>query len=129
MSSTWQPYVDENLVGSGKLTKAMIVGLADGAVWAESESFCSADERAALVRAFDDASAMRQEGMRIAGQKFILLQSGDGRSLYAKKGEEGVIAVRTKQCALVATYAAPTVPGEAAKVVESLADYLISVDF
>lgn len=37
--------------------------------------------------------------------------------------------VKTKQAILVAVYEEPTQPGEATKVVESLADYLIGVNY
>lgn len=34
---SWQPYIDTNLLGSGKLTEAAILGH-DGSVWAESNN-------------------------------------------------------------------------------------------
>lgn len=39
------------------------------------------------------------------------------------------MCVKTKQAVLVAMYDEPTQFGEATKVVESLADYLISVNY
>jgi profilin len=131
MSSTWQPYVDDNLVGSGKLHAALIASNADGVVWAASAGLRDVDARElnVLVDSFADSALVRSEGLRLRGDKYIVLKSGDGRSLYAKRGDQGLVAVRTKQCLLVGLYAAPVVPGEAAKVVESLADYLLSVDF
>jgi len=53
----------------------------------------------------------------------------DERSIYGKKGSGGVVCVKTKQAVLIALYEDPTQPGEATKVVESLADYLISCQF
>lgn len=41
----------------------------------------------------------------------------------------GIILVKTTQAVLVAEYVAPVLPGDATKIVENLADYLISVGF
>ena len=49
--------------------------------------------------------------------------------MYGKKGNKGVICVRTKQALIVGHYPESTQPGEAAKIVESLADYLISAQY
>jgi profilin len=49
---SWQTYVDTNLVGTGSVTKAAIVGH-DGGSWAASAGFAvGADEAKALVAAF-----------------------------------------------------------------------------
>ena len=39
------------------------------------------------------------------------------------------MAVKTNQAVLVCVYVAPIVPGEANKVAEGLADYLVSVGY
>lgn len=49
--------------------------------------------------------------------------------LLLLQGKEGTIIVKTKQAILVAHYPETTQPGEAAKVVEQLADYLIGVGY
>jgi profilin len=56
------------------------------------------------------------------------LQAND-RSIYGKLGEAGIVAVRTKQAILIAHYSPPVFAGEATKVVEDLADYLIGVNY
>lgn len=54
----------------------------------------------------------------------------DDRSIYLRKGAEGLCIVKTGQCILVALYdTSSTQPGEATKVVEDLADYLLSVGY
>lgn len=45
------------------------------------------------------------------------------------QGQGGVVCVKTKQAVLVGVYDEPVQPGEATKVVEGLADYLISVNY
>ena len=46
-----------------------------------------------------------------------------------KKGSGGVVCVKTKQAVLIGMYDDGIQPGECTKVVETLADYLISVNY
>ncbi|GAA5958405.1 hypothetical protein JCM21900_002184 [Sporobolomyces salmonicolor] len=125
---SWQTYVDSNLLGTGKISRAAILGQ-QGGVWATSAGYnLSADEQAAIVKTFSDPSQAQANGIRAAGQKFFTLTAND-RSVYGKKQADGIILVKTTQSVLVAEYAHPTVPGDATKIVEELADYLISVGY
>lgn len=86
-----QAYVDTNLVGTGKLTKAALFGH-DGSLWATSAGFnvhfhmiqVSATEAQILSAAFRDASGIRANGLMIGGVKYIALRADD-RSIYGKK--------------------------------------------
>ncbi|EEB86933.1 hypothetical protein MPER_15940, partial [Moniliophthora perniciosa FA553] len=50
---SWQAYVDTNLVGSGKVSKAAILGQGGG-VWATSPGFdISPEEQKAIVSGFN----------------------------------------------------------------------------
>ncbi|OCH84795.1 profilin [Obba rivulosa] len=125
---SWQAYVDTNLVGSGKIARAAILGQAGG-VWASSPGYTlSADEQKAAINAFTSPDAIQASGVRLAGQKFFTLQANP-RSVYGKKAGDGCILVKTKQAVLVAEYVAPVQAPEATPVVEGLADYLISVGY
>lgn len=125
---SWQAYVD-NLISSGKVDQAAIYSRAGDSVWAQSSGFnVSAPEIAEIARGFDDPSQLRTSGLHIQGLKYFLLRADD-RSIYGKKDDTGIIAVRTKQAILIAHYKAPTQPGEATKIVEQLGDYLISVNY
>ncbi|KAI0701698.1 profilin [Earliella scabrosa] len=125
---SWQAYVDTNLVGSGKISKAAIVGIAGG-VWASSPGYTlSADEQQKIVKAFENPDEAQANGVRLAGQKFFTL-SANARSVYGKKAGDGCVLVKTKQAVLVAEYSAPVQAGEATPVVENLADYLIGVGY
>ena len=70
----------------------------------------------------------------VCGGKYIALRADD-RSVYGKKvwpinqGTGGVACVKTKQAILIGVYEEPTQFGEATKVMETLADYLIGVNF
>ncbi|KAL1671609.1 profilin [Schizophyllum commune] len=125
---SWQAYVDTNLVSTGKISRAAILGL-QGGVWAKSAGYeLSPAEQAAILAAFGDAASVQANGLRLAGEKYFTLQVTD-RSVYLKKGASGAIIVRTKQAVLVAEYQAPVQAPEATPVVEGLADYLISVGY
>lgn len=51
------------------------------------------------------------------------------REIYGKAGAGGVCCSKTKQAVVVGVYDEKTVSGEAAKIVGSLGDYLISVNY
>ncbi|KAH8828111.1 profilin [Flagelloscypha sp. PMI_526] len=125
---SWQTYVDSNLLGTGKIAKAAILGL-QGGVWAASTGYTLApEEQNAAINAFKSPDEALANGIRAAGQKFFTLQATD-RSVYGKKAADGIVLVKTKQAVLVAEYTAPIQAGEATPIVEGLADYLIGVGY
>ena len=102
-------YVDSNLVGTGKISRAAIIGL-QGGVWAASpgynvrlliptfSSLCkdidiaffyilklTAEEQQAAIKAFANPDETQGHGVRLAGQKFFTLQATD-EHVYGKKG-------------------------------------------
>ena len=82
----------------------------------------------AIASGFDNADKVQQSGIKVLGEKYMTIKV-DPRSLYVKKGNKGLICVRTKLAIIVGHYPDTTVPGEAAKIVEGLADYLINVNY
>jgi len=121
---SWQTYVDSNLIGSGFISKASILGL-DGSTWATSSGFSiTADEGKKLAGAFKDPNVLRANGLFAAGEKYLVIKADD-RSIYGKKGAGGVAAVKTTQGILVGVYKEGVQPGQATTTVEKLADYLI----
>ncbi|KAJ3109209.1 profilin, required for normal timing of actin polymerization in response to thermal stress [Phlyctochytrium planicorne] len=88
----------------------------------------SATEAQALAKAFSDASGIRAGGLHIGGVKYFTLRADD-RSIYGKKDAGGVVCVKTKQAILIGIYGENAQPGEATKIVEVLADYLIGVGY
>ncbi|KAL8985788.1 MAG: hypothetical protein Q9205_000585 [Flavoplaca limonia] len=121
-----------SLVASGNIDKAAIFNSEGTSVWASSPSFTVAPaEIQAVVASFadkEDVKKVQSEGFHVASEKFITLKSDD-RSLYGKKGKEGVVIVKTKQAILVAHYPESVQPGSAATTVEQLGDYLIKVGY
>jgi len=125
---SWQTYVDVNLVGTKKITKAAIIGQ-KGGVWASSPGYTiSVEEQVDAVRAFDNPATTQASGIRLGGQKFFTIHA-DPRSVYGKKAADGCVLVKTTQAVLIAEYIAPTQAGEVTTIVEKLADYLISVQY
>ncbi|KAF8347597.1 profilin [Amanita rubescens] len=125
---SWQSYVDTNLVGSGKVTQAAILGQ-QGGVWATSKGFqLSTEEQKAIVNAFKNQDNVRSSGLRLNSQKYFALSVNE-RSIYLKKQADGAVVVKTKQAILVAVYTTPLQAGETTPVVEGLADYLIGVGY
>ncbi|MCJ1363129.1 profilin, required for normal timing of actin polymerization in response to thermal stress [Acarospora aff. strigata] len=84
-----------------------------------------------VVTAYKDKSDVKQvqsNGLRIGGDRYVVIKADD-RSLYGKKGKEGIVIVKTTQAILVTHYPETVQPGAAAKTVEELGDYLTSVGY
>ncbi|KAN0082524.1 Profilin [Tylopilus felleus] len=146
---SWQVYVDSNLLGTGKVQKAAILGQ-KGGVWAKSHGYeLSLDEQKAILSAFDNPETTQASGIRLGGQKFITLQCNKDH-IYGKKGAstsrsatavfvadasfstfqaDGCVLVKTKQAILVTEYAPPTQAPESTSIVEGLGDYLKGVNY
>ena len=125
---SWQAYVDQQLVGTGKVSRGAIFGL-DGSTWAISPGFnVSADEVKKIIAGFSDSGALLGSGIMCEGQKYMTLKA-DPRSVYGRKGNTGIVCVKTNQCFLVGFYDDKIQPGECTLVVEKLADYLIEQNY
>ncbi|KAI9475732.1 MAG: profilin [Benjaminiella poitrasii] len=125
---SWQAYVDNNLVGTGQVSQAAIYGL-NGGEWAKSAGFqVKPSEVQEIIGAFSNADYVRANGVHVNGVKYLLLRA-DERSIYGKKNSDGVCIVKTSQAFLVGTYKEGIQPGNCTKIVEGLADYLISTGF
>ncbi|KAK9450290.1 profilin [Limtongia smithiae] len=125
---SWQAYID-NLVASRNVDKAAIYSRAGDSVWAKSAGFdLSTSELSEIRSGFENSAGLQAKGLHAQGIKYFLLRADD-RSIYGKKGAEGLVIVRTTQAILLAHYPEGVQPGEATKIVEQLADYLISVGY
>lgn len=129
---SWQAYIDTSLVGTGNVDKAAIFNSEGTSVWATSSGFTiSPAEIKEVVDAYKDNSQpkkVQSNGLHVAGERFVVLKA-DERSLYGKKGKEGVVIVKTTQAILVTHYPETVQPGVAANTVEQLGDYLIGVGY
>ncbi|KAJ6133079.1 hypothetical protein N7471_008294 [Penicillium samsonianum] len=124
-----QAYVDNSLLGTGKINEAAIYSIADNSVLGASSAFSvKPEEIQSLVKGFTDSGPLYSNGIHIGGTKYIAIKADD-RSIYGKKGSEGFCAVKTKQALLIGHYPETVQPWEAANVVEQLADYLIGGEY
>ncbi|CCF58151.1 hypothetical protein KAFR_0D05040 [Kazachstania africana CBS 2517] len=125
---SWQAYTD-NLLATNKVDRAVIYSRAGDAAWATSGGMAlQPNEIAEIAQGFDNAAGLQSNGLHIQGQKFMLLRADD-RSIYGRHDAEGVVCVRTKQTIIIAHYPPTVQAGEATKIVEQLADYLIGVQY
>uniref|UniRef100_A0A6B2LS63 Profilin n=1 Tax=Arcella intermedia TaxID=1963864 RepID=A0A6B2LS63_9EUKA len=125
---SWQTYVDSNLVGTGKLAKAAILGQ-DGFTWASTPGFSlSIDEGLQLMAGFDDAGPLRADGLYAQGERYADLKA-DERSIYGRRGPCGIVCVKTVRAVMIGVYNESMQPGIAADTVEKLADYLIQCGY
>lgn len=53
----------------------------------------------------------------------------EDRSIYGKLDQDGIVVISTAQTILIAHYSYPVSAGEAIKVSEAMADYLVSVNY
>ena len=125
---SWQAYVTQNMVGTGKISKGAIYGH-NGGVWAASDGFKISDaEFKKIFGAFQNPSEIIASGILLNGDKFFALRYDD-RSIYGKRGQTGCVIVKTKQTILIGIYPESVQPGEANKVMEGLGDYLIGMQY
>ncbi|GAA3917567.1 hypothetical protein GCM10023084_80560 [Streptomyces lacrimifluminis] len=121
--SGWQSYVDEQLVGTGQLRQAAIIGL-DGLTRAQSPGWqLRASEGAKIVALFNTPDQVFDMGIVVNGVKYKGTK-GDDHSIHGTKGTTGVALAKTKQTILIGYYDAHQAPDSAANVVQKLADYL-----
>ncbi|CCC71517.1 hypothetical protein NCAS_0H02070 [Naumovozyma castellii] len=125
---SWQACTD-NLLATGKVDRAVLYSRAGDSVWATSGGLqLQPNEIAEIARGFDNPAGLQSNGLHVQGQKFMLLRADD-KSIYGRHDAEGIVCVRTLQTILIAHYPPSVQAGEATKIVEQLADYLISVKY
>jgi profilin len=93
------------LPSGGQLVHAAIVGH-DGGVWAQDASFpaITDDEVAALMRGMNDAGALAQTGVRIGGEKYMMVAGEPGEVIRGKKGPGGVTVKKTVGALVIGIY-------------------------
>ncbi|KAI1007085.1 hypothetical protein K3495_g1128 [Podosphaera aphanis] len=125
---SWQAYVDDSLVKSGNVDKGAIYSKEGDSKWAASSGFeVSTEELKKIIGGLaggETLQALYDDGIFVTGEKYVLTRAED-RSLYARKGREGVVIVKTLKAILIAHYNEIMIAGNCSSTVESLADYLI----
>ncbi|KAN0042659.1 hypothetical protein ACTA71_011469 [Dictyostelium dimigraforme] len=120
---SWQQYIDEQLIGSG-LCSAAILSNSDGSVWAKSPNMTiSKQEADALIALYKNPAEVFAKGVTVGGIKYMGIK-GDPQSIYGKKGPGGIVLVKTIQTIIIGIYDEKFQPGPAAVAAEKLGDYL-----
>ncbi|GKZ21185.1 hypothetical protein AbraIFM66951_011578 [Aspergillus brasiliensis] len=113
-----------SLMGSGQFDKAGILSHDVSGVEASSPGFSiSPTELQGLAATLKDPSTAFANGITVGGEKFVAIKA-DERSLYGKKGKEGIVVVKAVSCVMVAHHAENVQTTNAATVVENLVDYI-----
>merc|ERR1719264_2273605 len=122
MSFSWQTYVDTNLLGTGHVTNAAILGL-DGSTWATSpELTISPEEGVKIAAIFDNPESAMGQGVVLGGERHLMIK-GDESVVYTKKGANGSCIAKSKQAIIVGVYGEGMQAGNANVTVENLQDY------
>lgn len=124
---SWQAYIDQSLVGTGNIDKAVICDVTGQTAWATSKDFSlTAAEMGAIAASFSDKSETKgvvANGVKVNGTKYMTIESTDD-SLKAKKGKEGVVAYKTAQTILIAHHPEDITTPAAYNSVVELGEYL-----
>ncbi|RSH78073.1 profilin, required for normal timing of actin polymerization in response to thermal stress [Apiotrichum porosum] len=125
---SWQAYVDDHLIATGKISKAAIVGK-QGGIWAQSAGYnlSQAEQDFITKTAFASPDDVRANGITLGGFKFMAIQANPDE-VIGRKGERGVFIIPTTQAILIGEYEG-TPAGDGNVVVSKLADYLKSVGY
>ena len=125
---SWQDYVDKQLVGSGSIKYAAIIGT-DGSLWAKSSDFnLSSTEITTLAKNYSNTAHFQSNGITLNNTRFIFLSATD-RVLRAKKNKEGLHCIKNKTCIIIGVYEEPITAPQAATVVEKLGEYLYDLSY
>ncbi|CZR63898.1 probable profilin [Phialocephala subalpina] len=129
---SWQAYVDSSLVGSQQISKGAIYSAAGDSKWAATPGFeLSAAEAKTIATELANPktdSKVWSDGIHVAGVRYVVTKLED-RSLYGRQGKEGIVIVKTTQAILIGHYPENVQAGNAAVVVEKLADYLVGLGY
>ena len=120
--SGWAAY-SQQAVDTGFFEKATILGAGDGSTWGESKLTLKAGEGAKIANLFKTPANAFAEGIFVDGVKYLAVKS-EGNSIYGKKGNSGVVCVKTNTAILVGVYPDGKSPGGAANAMEKVGDGL-----
>ncbi|KFZ11393.1 hypothetical protein V501_04803 [Pseudogymnoascus sp. VKM F-4519 (FW-2642)] len=121
-----------SLVGSGHADKAALISAAGDSVWAKTPGFeVKPEEMQSIVAALAGGAAADKlwtDGLHVAGERFVVFKV-EGRSIYGRKGRDGIVIAKTTQAIIVSHYGENVIAGNAAQTVETLADYLVGLGY
>jgi profilin len=99
-----QSYVDRDLVGSRRVSKAAIFTLSDNKSVAASSGFSLGSIELQRIReGFDTPLTVRTRGIVVAGTNYTVVRA-DSREICAMRGAVGCVCARSTKHFLVALY-------------------------
>ncbi|XP_042879524.1 profilin-like [Penaeus japonicus] len=124
---SWDQYVSKQLVETGNVKMGAICGL-DGSVWAASPNLNVTQNEAKTIATSIGTDNFSTNGVVLNGEKYVFL-SGEEGTVRGRKGKKGVHITKTNTAIIIGLYEEPITPGSCACTVESLADYLKSLNY
>uniref|UniRef100_A0A915DF42 Profilin n=1 Tax=Ditylenchus dipsaci TaxID=166011 RepID=A0A915DF42_9BILA len=125
---SWQDLVNNNLLGTGNVSKAAICGL-DGSIWGKSDNFNITEaEAVAAGKGFQQQDALLGTGLRFEGEKFFVLQADEER-IIGKKASSGFFIYKTAQAVIIGIYEGGVQPEMCSKTTGALADYFKTINY
>jgi len=119
---------NSNLVGSGHVSKAAIIGL-DGSVWAKTAGWNIEADAPAIANAMKQpADSLFGTGISFEKEKYFAIYSQDG-TFYGKKGPNGLSLAKSTQCITVGWHQENINPANCRMTVEGIRDYLQSTGY
>nr|AVA09728.1 putative effector protein [Heterodera avenae] len=125
---SWPDLVNNNLIGTGHVSKAAICGL-DGSIWGKSDNFnLDATEVTAAMNGLKQPDAVLTSGLRFEGEKFFVLQADSDR-IIGKKTSSGFFIYKTGKAFIISIYESGVQPEMCSKTTGALADYFRSINY
>uniref|UniRef100_A0A914EFG9 Profilin n=1 Tax=Acrobeloides nanus TaxID=290746 RepID=A0A914EFG9_9BILA len=125
---SWQDLVNNNLIGTGHVSKAAICGL-DGSIWGKSDNFrIEPAEAQNAAKGFTAKDALLGTGLRLEGEKYFVLQADEDR-IIGKKASNGFFIYKTGQAFIISIYEGGVQPEMCSKATGALADYFKSINY
>nr|CAD2131726.1 unnamed protein product [Meloidogyne enterolobii]CAD2185660.1 unnamed protein product [Meloidogyne enterolobii]CAD2199276.1 unnamed protein product [Meloidogyne enterolobii] len=125
---SWQDLVNNNLIGTGHVSKAAICGL-DGSIWGKSDNFkIDQSEANAAANGLKNSEGVLASGLRFEGEKYFVLQA-DSERIIGKKTANGFFIYKTDKAFIIGVYESGVQPEMCSKTTGALADYFRSINY
>ncbi|KAF7629918.1 Profilin [Meloidogyne graminicola] len=125
---SWQDLVNNNLIGTGHVSKAAICGL-DGSIWGKSDNFKLETLNIHSSKlTFLDSDVVLASGLRFEGEKYFVLQA-DNERIIGKKTANGFFIYKTDKAFIIGIYESGVQPEMCSKTTGALADYFKSINY
>ncbi|KAK2961404.1 putative profilin I [Blattamonas nauphoetae] len=118
---SWGDHLNAQLVSKG-VAKCALLGAADGAVWADSQSGLKPGESAALAKLFSNPASAFQTGVTVAGVKYLCTRASED-TIAARKEANGLFLVKSNKAIVLALHDESMAAGTCNAFAGKAADY------